>query len=92
MGIFLKITFPSISPMILASLIYTVIDVFISVDNPVMKQVIQKVQAWEYGYSAAMAWVYFLIVAHSARYSCGHHIQIHILSGRLRGKEEYPYV
>jgi ABC-type sugar transport system permease subunit len=60
---FWKITFPSISPMILASLIYTVIDAFISVDNPVMKQVIQKVQAWEYGYSAAMAWVYFLIVA-----------------------------
>ena len=59
---FWKITFPTISPMILANLIYTVIDCFIDSQNPVMNQVLGKAAAWEYGISAAMAWTYFLIV------------------------------
>lgn len=59
---FWKITFPTISPMILANLIYTVIDVFIDTENPVMKYVVEQTQAWNYGFSAAMAWTYFLIV------------------------------
>lgn len=59
---FWKITFPTISPMILANLIYTVIDCFIDSANPVMSQVMGKASAWEYGTSAAMAWTYFLIV------------------------------
>ena len=59
---FWKITFPTISPMILANLIYTVIDCFIDSANPVMNQVLSKASQWEYGMSAAMAWTYFLIV------------------------------
>ena len=59
---FWKITFPTISPMILANLIYTVIDCFIDSANPVMNQVLSKASQWEYGISAAMAWTYFLIV------------------------------
>ena len=59
---FWKITFPTISPMILANLIYTVIDCFIDSANPVMSQVMSKASLWEYGASAAMAWTYFLIV------------------------------
>ena len=59
---FWKITFPTISPMILANLIYTVIDCFIDSANPVMKQVISKASALQYGTSTAMAWTYFLIV------------------------------
>ena len=60
---FWKITFPMISPMILANLIYTVIDTFIDSDNPVMSIVIAQSRGLRYGLSAAMAWIYFLIVA-----------------------------
>lgn len=60
---FWKITFPMISPMILANLIYTVIDTFVDSENPVMQLVMNESRKLEYGISAAMAWVYFLIVA-----------------------------
>lgn len=60
---FWKITFPTISPMIFVNLIYTVIDAFIKSDNPVMQQVMSYIKTWDYGYSSAMAWAYFAIVA-----------------------------
>lgn len=59
---FWKITFPYISPMILSNLVYTVIDAFVSTDNVVMKYVLAQSRNWEYGYSAALAWIYFAIV------------------------------
>ncbi len=60
---FWKITFPTISPMIFVNLIYTVIDAFVKTDNPVMQQVMTYARGWEHGFSSAMAWAYFLIVA-----------------------------
>ena len=60
---FWKITFTMISPMILANLIYTVIDTFIDSENPVMSIVLAQSRGLRYGLSAAMAWIYFLIVA-----------------------------
>lgn len=60
---FWKITFPMISPMILANLIYTVIDTFVDSENPIMTIVMAKSRDLQYGLSAAMAWIYFLIVA-----------------------------
>lgn len=60
---FWKITFPTISPMIFANLIYTIIDAFVKSDNPVMQQVMSHIKVWDYGYSSAMAWAYFVIVA-----------------------------
>lgn len=59
---FWKITFPYISPMILSNLVYTVIDAFVSTDNEVMKYVFKQSGNWEYGYAAALAWIYFAIV------------------------------
>ncbi len=59
---FWKITFPIISPMILANLVYTIIDAFVSTDNEVMQYVLAQLHLWEYGYSAALAWIYFAIV------------------------------
>ncbi len=59
---FWKITFPCVSPMILANLIYTIIDSFTKTDNAVMTRVLAKQSEWAYGVSAAMAWSYFLIV------------------------------
>lgn len=60
---FWKITFPTISPMILANLIYTIIDTFVDSENPVMKMVIEQSRGLNYGLSATFAWVYFAIVA-----------------------------
>lgn len=59
---FWKITLPYISPMIIANLIYTIVDSFIDPANGVMALVLQQASAWNHGYSAAMAWAYFLIV------------------------------
>ncbi len=59
---FWKITIPYISPMILASLVYTIVDSFVDPSNEVMTIVLNKSSSWEHGYSAAMAWAYFLIV------------------------------
>lgn len=59
---FWKITFPMISPMILANLVYTVIDAFVATDNQVMQYVLTMQRYGEYGFSAAMAWVYFAVI------------------------------
>ncbi len=59
---FWKITFPTISPMIFANLIYTIIDAFVKSDNPVMTQVMSYIKVWEYDHASAMAWAYFAIV------------------------------
>ncbi|MDR0222764.1 MAG: sugar ABC transporter permease [Oscillospiraceae bacterium] len=60
---FWKISFPTISPMILANLIYTVIDTFSDSENAVMRIVVSQVKNLQYGYSAAIAWIYFAIIA-----------------------------
>ncbi|MBP1543868.1 MAG: sugar ABC transporter permease [Oscillospiraceae bacterium] len=59
---FWKITFPYISPMILSNLVYTIIDAFVATDNKVMEYVLMLSRDWEYGYSAALAWIYFAII------------------------------
>lgn len=59
---FWKITFPYISPMILSNLVYTIIDAFVSTDNEVMECVLAASRRWEYGESAALAWIYFAII------------------------------
>lgn len=60
---FWKITFPMISPMILVNTIYTVIDSFTSSKNQVMSY-INEVYSQSGGNvrSAAMSWMYFIIV------------------------------
>lgn len=59
---FWKVTLPYVSPMILACLIFTMIDSFTSPDNLVMGRVLAMRSEWQYGYASAMAWIYFLIV------------------------------
>ncbi|MCL2036179.1 MAG: ABC transporter permease subunit [Oscillospiraceae bacterium] len=60
---FWKITFPTISPMILANLIYTIIDNFSDSQNVVMGHVLTQVRLPDYGYASAIAWIYFGIIA-----------------------------
>ena len=59
---FWKITVPYISPMIIAALVYTVVDSFVDPTNAVMQQVLSNASDWKHGYSAAMGWAYFAIV------------------------------
>jgi len=60
---FWKITFPMISPLILVNVVYSVVDYFIRTDNRVMEKIrVRMMQHMEYGFSTAMAWVYFLTV------------------------------
>lgn len=59
---FWKITFPYVSPFILANLIFTVIDSFKSPTNPVMGRILAMKEDWKFGEASAMAWIYFLIV------------------------------
>ena len=60
---FWKITFPMISPMILVNAVYTIIDSFTTQSNQVMV-FISKVYEQADGnvISAAMSWIYFLII------------------------------
>lgn len=59
---FWKITFPYVSPFILANLIFTVIDSFTSPMNTVMKRIFAMRDEWQFGYAAAMVWIYFGII------------------------------
>ncbi|MBQ7955619.1 MAG: sugar ABC transporter permease [Lachnospiraceae bacterium] len=58
-----KITFPMISSLFLVNLIYTVVDFCMRTDNEVMEKISDAmIVNLDYGFSSAMAWVYFLIV------------------------------
>ncbi|MCQ2464447.1 MAG: sugar ABC transporter permease [Oscillospiraceae bacterium] len=59
---FWKITFPYVSPMILANLVFTVIDSFTDSGNKVMGRIIAMQSDWKYGLAASMVWSYFAIV------------------------------
>lgn len=62
--VFWKISLPIVSPMILVSVIYCIIDSFTSMDNAVIATV--KNQSFgsdlEFGIGSAMAWSYMLII------------------------------
>jgi ABC-type sugar transport system permease subunit len=60
---FWKITFPMVSSLIFVNVVYSVVDYFIRTDNAVMNKIrATLMQRLEYGFSTAMAWVYFLLV------------------------------
>lgn len=57
-----KITVPMISPLIPVCWIYTIIDFFMKSDNQIMDKInVQMTQLLNYGYSSAMAWIYFIV-------------------------------
>ena len=59
---FWKITFPYVTPFILANLIFTVIDTFTNPMNAVMKKIISMRSDFKFGEASAMAWIYFGII------------------------------
>lgn len=61
--VFWKVTFPIISPIMLAVIIFTIIDTFVDVFNEVVAYIhAQAFQSFNFGYSSALAWTYFLTV------------------------------
>lgn len=58
-----KITFPMISSLFLVNWIYTIVDFCMRSDNEVMEKISDEMIAQiNYGFSSALAWIYFLIV------------------------------
>lgn len=57
---FWKITFPMISPMILANAVYTVIDSLTSPSNTVMQNILAME---DYGFQSAASCIYFVVIA-----------------------------
>ncbi|HCA29229.1 MAG TPA: hypothetical protein DEP23_06565 [Ruminococcaceae bacterium] len=60
---FWLITFPMASSSLLLCLIYSIIDSFVAYNNPIVQLTQQMMTDMKYGYSAAMSWVYFVIVS-----------------------------
>ena len=57
-----KITVPMVSPLMLVCWVYTIVDFFMKTDNKVMAKINdQMVIQLNYGFSSAMAWIYFLV-------------------------------
>ena len=57
-----KITVPMVSPLMLVCWIYTIVDFFMKTDNQIMKKINdQMVIQLNYGYSSALAWIYFIV-------------------------------
>ena len=59
---FWKITFPYVSPFILANIIFTVIDSFTNPMNSVMNRISVMRSQFDFGEASAMAWIYFAVV------------------------------
>jgi ABC-type sugar transport system permease subunit len=61
---FWKVTFPMISPIILVNAVYTIIDSMAGLNNPIIQMVYSESFVYgKYGSSAAMSWVYFIIIS-----------------------------
>ncbi len=59
---FWKITLPMVSPVIIVNVVYTIIDFFMRTDSEIMEKIRINMIRLDYGFSSAMAWVYFLAV------------------------------
>jgi len=62
---FWKITLPMISPIIVINLVYTIIDSFTDYNNPLLRYIEETAfgSMLNFGYSAALAWIFFLIIS-----------------------------
>ena len=59
---FCKVVFPTVVPYILVNFVYTMIDIFVSYDNAVMRWISDLTLGIQKSYAAAMALSYFLII------------------------------
>ncbi len=59
---FWLITFPSVSPIIIVNVVYTIIDSFSSNDNMLLILIQSSINSFDFATASAMAWLYFLII------------------------------
>ena len=59
---FWLITVPSLRHIISLVMIYTMIELFVSMDNALVSVAYDKMLAQDFGNSSAMLWIYFVIV------------------------------
>ncbi len=59
---FWLITVPSLRHIISLVMIYTMIELFVSLDNKLVSVAYEKILSQEFGLSSAMLWIYFVIV------------------------------
>ncbi len=61
--IFWKISFPMISPLILVNLMYTVIDLFLKLDNKAIAYINEALQSSSrYAEASALSWIYTIVI------------------------------
>lgn len=61
--IFWKVTVPMISPMLLLNLIYTIVDSFTNITNPMLTYIQSNgFSNGEFEYGAALGWIYFVFI------------------------------
>lgn len=61
--IFWKVTIPMISPMMLLNIIYTLVNTFIDIDNPLLGYINSYgFKNGEFGYGATLGWIYFAFI------------------------------
>jgi ABC-type sugar transport system permease subunit len=62
---FWKITLPSLTPMIIVNLIYTIVTYSIFSLNPIIEHIQKNMFKVDtgFGYASALSWIYFLIIA-----------------------------
>ncbi|MCQ2575855.1 MAG: sugar ABC transporter permease [Treponema sp.] len=57
-----KITVPMVTPLLLVCWVYTIVDFFMKTDNKIMEKISAQMSLQlNYGYSSALAWIYFLV-------------------------------
>ena len=59
---FWKITFPSISPMILMNTVYIIADYFTTSTNPVIEMINSQMSNMRFEYASGLSWMYFVVV------------------------------
>lgn len=59
---FWNITFPLITPILIVNLIYTIIDFLSDFSNNIIQYVMTLISQFEYSYSSAISFVYFIII------------------------------
>ncbi len=59
---FWLITFPSVSPIIIVNVVYTIIDSFSSNDNVLLTLIENKIGNFDFATASAMSWMYFILI------------------------------
>ena len=60
---FWKITFPVLAPTSLLVVIYTIIDTFTNSNNAVMREILDRIDNFLYGYASAAAMIFFVVIS-----------------------------